>query len=350
LEKGSETAIPAQWASGDDRATDRGHLVWILPGKTPKGTTRTFGLVIEKGKRAAGATTTKVKEGRHVQVACNHKPIFRFNHGLMSQFPDKPSRFDRACYFHPLWAPCGEVITGDFPRDHLHHRALWFGWVRAKAGPINANFWEIQQGRGKTRNKSITPVQGPVFAGFVARNECISRDKVVLRQSVTAHAYSAPADIRVFDLDVRQEATDADVVLGRIHYGGLGFRGRDEWNGRKARLDILTSEGKTRRDGNATNARWVDYTGPLPNERWGGILIIEHPSNPRYPNRVRIHPSMAFVSTTLVQTGPFTIKKGEPLELRYRLVVHDGKPDKALAERLAADFVSPPKVALKPAK
>jgi len=32
--------------------------------------------------------------------------------------------------------------------------------------------------------------------------------------------------------------------------------------------------------------------------------------------------------------------------LRYRLVLHDGRPDKALAERLAADFASPPKVAL----
>ena len=38
------------------------------------------------------------------------------------------------------------------------------------------------------------------------------------------------------------------------------------------------------------------------------------------------------------------IKKGEPLVMRYRIVLHDGKPDKALAERLAADYAMPPTV------
>jgi len=43
----------------------------------------------------------------------------------------------------------------------------------------------------------------------------------------------------------------------------------------------------------------------------------------------------------------YTIKQGEPLVLRYRLVLHDGRPDRLLAERLAIDFVQPPKVQLK---
>ncbi|HUT34402.1 MAG TPA: PmoA family protein [Planctomycetota bacterium] len=337
-----KTVIPAQWdASGE------GCLVFILPGKTPKGATRTFELQVKTNEQAPAAATSKVTEGKCVDVAVGGKPVFRYNHGVVPQFQDKPSKYDRAGYFHPLWAPCGEIVTGDFHPDHAHHRGVWFAWVKADAGPVKANFWEIQEGRGKFVNKALAPVAGPVFAGFAAQNDLVSGDKAILKEGIAARAYAAPRDVRLIDLTVRHEATDADVVLGKLHYGGLGFRGRDEWNEKGAALDVLTSAGKTRKDANATKAKWIDFTGRLGTEGWGGLLAIEHPSNPRYPNGVRVHPSMAFFSTTLVQPEPYTIKKGEPLVLRYRLVIHDGKPDKALAERLAADFTTPPTVTLR---
>jgi len=144
-----------------------------------------------------------------------------------------------------------------------------------------------------------------------------------------------------------RDAPAGDITLGKIHYGGIGFRGRDEWDGPNAPVLALTSEGKRRKDGNATNARWVDYTGPLPGNHWGGIILMDHPSNPRHPNRVRIHPTMCFFSATLVQTAPYTIERDKPLVLRYRLALHDGKPDRALAERLFADFAHPPKVEIR---
>ncbi|MBM4042324.1 MAG: hypothetical protein FJ290_27855 [Planctomycetes bacterium] len=341
LETGAASAepVPAQW--------DGQCLTFVLPGKTVKGATRKFELHVKKDEPAPAAATAKVTEGKCVDVAAGGKPVFRYNHGVVAQFPDKPSKYDRACYFHPLWAPCGEIITGDYHPDHAHHRGVWFAWVKADAGSVKANFWEIQEGRGKFVNKAIAPIAGPVFAGFTAQNDLVSGDKTILKETLVARVYAEPRGLRLIDLDVRHEATDEDVVLGKLHYGGLGFRGRDEWNEKGAIVDVLTSEGKTRKDANATKARWVDYTGRLGAEGWGGLLAIEHPANPRYPNGVRVHPSMAFFSTTLVQPDAYTIKKGEPLVLRYRLVIHDGKPDKALAERLAADFVSPPKAELK---
>jgi len=343
VERGAEKAepVPAQWDG------DGGRLVFVLPGKTPKGATRTFELQVKTTEQVPAVATAKVTEAKCVDVALDGKPILRYNHGVVAQFPDKPSKYDRACYFHPLWAPCGETITGDYHPDHAHHRGLWFAWVKADAGPIKANFWEIQEGRGKFVNKALTPASGPVFAGFAAENDLISGEKAILKETLIARAYAAPTSPRLVDLAVRHEATGDDVVLGKMHYGGLGFRGRDEWNEKGAIVDVLTSEGRTRKDANATKAKWIDFTGRLGAEGWGGILAIEHPANPRYPNGVRVHPSMAFFSTTLVQPDAYTIKKGEPLILRYRLAIHDGKPDKALAERLAADFAAPPIVTLR---
>ena len=348
------TLVLAQWDDGGNPAAAEGSLVFVLPGTTPKGATRTFKLAVKRNEPVPKALSAEVQDGKRLQVAAGGKPVLRYNFGLMTQFPDKASKFDRAGYFHPLWAPSGEEITGDFNPNHAHHRGLWFAWVKADAGPVKANFWEIQEGRGKVVNKAIAPIEGPAFAGFVAHNDWLSADTLLLKETLRARAYAAPTQLRIFDLDDRQEAADADVVLGKIHYGGLGFRGRDDWDGPKAPLDALTSEGKIRANANQTNARWIDYTGPLGKEGWGGILVIEHPSNPRYPNRLRVHPTMCFFSTTLCQTEPYTIKRGEPLELRYRIVLHDGKPDpspapgaRSLAERLAADYVTPPTVTLR---
>jgi len=346
VEKGAEkpVPVPAQWESGGD---GEGRLVFVLPGRTPKGATRTFQLLVKQDEPAPKGPACEVREGKSVQIAIGGKPVFRYNHGVVKQFPDRESKYDRAGYFHPLWAPSGEVLTGDFHPDHAHHRGVWFAWAKAEAGPVKANFWEIQEGRGKFVNKSLAPFDGPVFAGLVACNELVSGGKVLLNETLTARAYAAPADVRLLDLTVRHEAAEGDVLLPKLLYGGLAYRGRDEWNEKNAAVEVLTSEGKTRKDANATTAKWLDYTGRLGQEGWGGLLAIEHPSNPRYPNRVRVHPSMAFFSSTLVQTDSYTLKKGEPLELRYRLALHDGKPDKALAERLAADFASPPLATLK---
>jgi len=342
IEKGKEGAapIPAQWDG-------EGGLVFVLPGKAPKGTTRTFALQVKPGEAPPKSLAVDLKEGKHIEVSVGGKPVFRYSHGVVAQFPDKASKYDRACYFHPLWAPSGEVITGDFHPDHAHHRGVWFAWSKAEAGPLKANFWEIQDGRGKFANKSLAPVTGPVFAGFGARNDLVAAEKVLIRETLSARAYAAPSGVRLVDLTVRHEAAEGDVVLPKLLYGGLAYRGRDEWNGAQGPVEVLTSEGKTRKDANATRAKWIDYTGRLGAEGWGGLLAIEHPSNPRFPNGVRVHPSMAFFSSTLVQSDAYTLKAGEPLVLRYRLVLHDGKPDKALAERLAADFASPPMVALK---
>lgn len=342
LETGAARAepIPAQWDG------EGGRLVFVLPGKTPKGASRKFELRVKAGEQPPAAATARVTEGKCVDVAAGGKPVFRYNHGVVAQFPDKPSKFDRACYFHPLWAPGGEIVTGDYHPDHAHHRGVWFAWVRAEAGPIKANFWEIQEGRGAFANKALTPAEGPVFAGFAAENDLLSGGKAIIREGLIARAYAAPRNLRLIDLAVRHEATDADVLLGKLHYGGLGFRGRDEWDGKQGKVEVLTSEGKTRKDANGTPARWIDYTGPLGADGWGGCIVIEHPANPRYPNALRVHPTMCFFSTTLVQPDAYTLKRGEPLVLRYRIVLHDGKPDAALAERLAADFASPPTVAV----
>ena len=348
IERGAKEPTPVVAVWSGLVATGDGELSFILPGKLAKGTSRTYEVTYRRQPLPKGPLKAEVKKDVYAQISHGDKPILRYNHGIMRRNPDKPDKMDRSSYFHPLWTPSGQQVTADFPADHLHHRGLWFSWVVANQGAIKANFWEFWQGRGKTVGKRLECWAGPVYAGLSVSNECTSGGKTLLREGFACTVYERPTDVWLVDLTVSQEAVGGDVVLGKKHYGGLGFRGLDAWNGKQAPIDVLTSEGDTGRSGNFKPARWIDFTGKLPDGNWGGMLLIEHPANPRYPNRLRIHPTMPFLSTTLCAPGPYTIKQGESLRLRYRLVLHDGRPDKALAERLAADFAHPPKVELKP--
>jgi hypothetical protein len=187
-------------------------------------------------------------------------------------------------------------------------------------------------------------------------------------------------DKRMFDITFRQWPVDPEnpdilpsgkkvMELQQVYYGGMSFRGvspgwlhldfiarskeqlqkfppATKWLDAADSLDILTSEGFTRKTGNATPARWIDFTGPL-SAGWGGLVMFDHPNNPRYPTPLRIHPDMPYFCFAFAKDGPYPITSDVPLELTYRIIVHNGHPDRGFNEQAARDFSDPPVVILK---
>jgi hypothetical protein len=43
-------------------------------------------------------------------------------------------KYSRANYIHPLYGLDGEVLTEDFPADHLHHRGIFWAWHQVWLG------------------------------------------------------------------------------------------------------------------------------------------------------------------------------------------------------------------------
>jgi hypothetical protein len=151
-------------------------------------------------------------------------------------------------------------------------------------------------------------------------------------------------EVTLFDLkSLQSAASDEPLQLLTYHYGGLGFRGSELWEGDA--VTFLTSEGKGRIDGHATRARWCSISGPVE----GGeatMTIFCDPQNFRAPQPMRIHPSEPFFCYSPCQLGAFEISKERPLTSRYRFAVHDGRPEPAELDRLYRDFAEPPLVRL----
>ena len=168
-------------------------------------------------------------------------------------------------------------------------------------------------------------------------------DVTVLRGGAGSRPYWS------IDLVSTQEAASASpLALPEYHYGGLGFRGRREWDG-KDKAYFLTSEGKDRGHGDGTRARWAHVSGMVDGMRTG-IAILDHPSNFRAPQPVRIHPTEPFFCYAPSKLGRWEIQPGTPYVSRYRFIVEDGPPDAAEVERLWNDYAQPVQVTVTEAR
>jgi hypothetical protein len=250
----------------------------------------------------------------------------RYNYGVVEAPEGVDKVFNRSGYLHPIWTPDGRVISNDFPKQHLHHHGIWFPWTSSEFEGRKSDFWNSKSKQGAVEFvKTLGTTRGTLFAGFEAEHRFVNLNgpdgpKTALTETWSVRAY--PSEKRVvLDLVSTQRATSTPLVIKTYHYGGLGFRGSGEWEGKDG-VAFLTSEGKTRKDGHATTARWCVMTAPVGGKP-ASIGFLGHPSNFRAPQPMRIHPDEPFFNWAPSQGGDFSIEPGTPYVSRYRFIVAD---------------------------
>jgi Methane oxygenase PmoA len=279
-------------------------------------------------------TVSRARADLGVNVGDRRTLVFQTDKEALPR-PDIEPVYKRAGYLHPIYSPAGAVVTADYPANHPHHHGIWTAWSKVEFQGRATNFWESAEQRGTTEYTGLDRAwNGPVYGGFVARQQMLdftsSSPTAALNETWVVTAYNiggTPPAARVFDVVITQSCATADpVALPRNLYGGLGFRGRDEWNG-KDNLVVLTSEGATTREAaNTSRMRWCYVGGSVGAGSQAGIAILGHPDNVRAPESIRVHPEMPFVSVVPVQLDDLTILPGKPHLARYRFVVTDGPP------------------------
>ena len=336
--------------------TAKVRITWILASEIPSGGEARFRLKIDEPVTGQSPWTWEnLPSGAH-NLKHGDQAVFRYN-ALPVSSPSYQAIQNRSAYIHPAYTPSGALITGDFSSYHPHHRGFFLAYVHTKTGDLAPDFWNIHLGTGKIHTeKWEMPSVGPVTARFTshhrweARDTVKREDRVVLRERWDVEVYDIPgAPYWLFDLTSTQQAVGQPLEVLPHRYGGMAYRGSEPFV--KGGIDVLTSEGRHRIDGDQKPTRWVDLTGPVAegSEKYAGGLIADHPSNPRYPNVVRIHPiTLPFFSYVPAHDRPLTIATDAPTVFRYRILIHDGHPDKKVNDRISGDFTEPPGVEVDP--
>lgn len=352
--------VPCQVEEGDSPK-----LWWVQTSNSPSrgdrtagGGTKTYELV--KGKAASTSNVRTRQDSKVLDVFSGENRVLRYNHAPVPPPEGQDPLFTRGAFFHPLWSPSGQVLTRIHPADHIHHMGLWNPWTKTEFEGKEVDFWNLKKGQGTVRfAKFLSKTEGPVFGGFRALQHHVvfqgeGREKIAIEEEVDIRVWNLTGGRRpavkiegvknawLVDFTTTQRCgSSSPITLAAYRYGGLGFRATGEWNGENS--DYFTSEGKTRKDGHGTRARWCAVNGESKGGP-AGVLFMSHPENRAHPEPMRIWPQGdVFFNFCPIQKDDWVLEPGNDYVLKYRMLIYDGVV-KEKGEGFWRDFSNPPKV------
>jgi hypothetical protein len=273
-----------------------------------------------------GANALRVSEG--------DRPVFAYNFGTVPAPAGVPADRARAAYVHPIWGLDGEVLTDDFPKDHYHHRGLFWGWPHVTVGDEpTRDLWALD-GLRHGFDGWLARHAGAAAAVLGVQNRWLSNAAdPVATERVWLTLYPAEGDTQAIDLRYTLIPGAKPITLAGAEgksYGGITLR----FGPRPEReTTILSDRGDTPDDLPMTRLAWADLSARFDGRTHpSGIALLVAPDHPDFPPEwLTRHYGALCVGWPGVKAK--TLPPGAPVTLRYRLVIHRGAGDRA---RLAA--------------
>lgn len=231
----------------------------------------------------------------------------------------------RRPFFYPVNGPDGISLT-EFgkPHDptgsHRHHYSLWI----AHNSVAGRSFWA--DNGGLILHKEIVLLEdGPVFCRLTVRTRWRDGDTDLLDEERTVTVFSAGEDDRLVDIELQFRPVGKEPVeLGQTTFGFLAVRVAQSLTPFDGGGEILNARGqRNEQNVHLQRAEWLDQSGPILPDRWSGIAILDHPANPNHPTLWHCR-NDGWAGAAFCGEKPHTIAADQPLQLRYRLVLHRG--------------------------
>ncbi len=286
-------------------------------------------------------------DGAALTILDNEAPVltYRYQPGELPRLV--PERFSRACYIHPLYGLDGEVLTQDFPLDHLHHRGVFWTWPDSTIGDREINVWALTDARHVHDEWVEKTVEDDRVAIAVVNNWVFDDDPdtPIIREEVRFVVHPEADDARAvdFDLTFTNVADELFVLRGSgtddKGYGGFCLRP----DATRKPLSFTSAAGPREADEDVADeplhSPWVDvsYATEPDGDVVSGVAIFQHPDNPDYPHHGWILRHYGFLGQSWPHIQPYEMRPGDAVTLRYRLYVHRGDASDAnVAEAFAA--------------
>ncbi len=264
----------------------------------------------------------------------------------------------------PVMSPGGNMLTRSYPMinkagdrtDHPHHVGAWLNY-----GDVNGlDFWnnseaippEESDKYGTIYHQSIEKAEsGTGEATLVTKSLWKSPDDEVMLEEETKFDFMAMDDVRIIDRTTTLTATIDEVKFTDNKEGMFAIRVARElelpsdkpselmdshgvvtkvekMDNTNVKGNYRSSEGIEGEEVWATRAEWMKLSSEINGEKVS-LVIIDNPSNPGYPTYWHARGYGLFAANTLGQKVfsegkeelNFSLKKGESVTFKYRLVV-----------------------------
>ena len=226
-------------------------------------------------------------------------------------------------FLFPLIGPSGRSLTRmGHPRDpesHSHHNSVWISHNSVN----DTDFWS-DRGKGTIRHKRIVEFEdSDEYAYLIAENEWVTTEGEVFMletRRVTVRPLANSEWLLTIDMEFR--AKDQAVTLGKTPFGMIGVRIAKTIGVNDGGGTIRSSEGGVNeKEILWKQAKWVDYSGAVTNDKTEGVTLFDHPDNPNFPTYFHVR-NDGWMGASLTFDAPREIRPDKPLRLRYGLYIH----------------------------
>ena len=334
-------------------------LNWII--KTKNRNQKKYIFELTEGTPLKSEQITAEKKNGDLIIHTKDKNLLSYFYKTV--YPPKgiDTAFKRSGFIHPLWSPHRQVLTRIQPPDHYHHYGIWDPWTHVFFEGDTVDFWNLGDKKGTVRFTDFVAIEnGPVFSKYEALQKHVvfkkdGKEKTAIDELQSVKVYLPDDDQDYYIMDINIElscASESPVLLLKYRYGGLGWRATEEWNNKNS--EVLTSEGKTRKDADGSKASWCIVQGAVNNGKdFAGIDWLSYPSNYNSPEPLRIWPEKqngrgdVFANFSPTKDKDWLLEPGKKYLLRYRFIVFNNHFTKEKAESAWQYYANPPVVNVK---
>lgn len=233
------------------------------------------------------------------------------------------SQDEKYPFFFPVNGPSNSSVTSMRNGNYPHHSSLFFGCDKVNGG----NYWQEGLERGQIISLRADIIESGAER-VVIEDECIWRrpnanSPIKDTRKITITAPSK--DVFQIDFDIMMEML-MDVTIEKTNHSL--FSGRMD-------ADLAVINGGTMINANGDKGEkatfgkksaWIDFFGKR-GDKIEGMAIFQHPSNEWYPSPWFTRDYGFFSPTPMYwpqNDKETTLKKGQTIKLKYRVLVHSG--------------------------
>ncbi|MDW3648427.1 MAG: DUF6807 family protein [Bacteroidia bacterium] len=258
-------------------------------------------------------------------------------------------QYPRANYIHPLYGLNGEVLTEDFPEDHLHQRGIFWAWHQmivedqwmADQWDCRGISWEVDKLKTKSNQSSLEIHASINWLGMLPSK---SREEKLFREKTIIKVNGERSDAIEIEFDISITANYLGSKLGGSNdekgYGGFSARLKlPEDISFHAKQGVVEAQNTAVEAGN-----WISFHGTFAPDAsvQSRITIMNHPDNPSPFQGWILREKNSMQNPAWPGRHSVFFVKGKPTRLRYKLLIHDEMWTKGMIEENFRKFVQSP--------
>jgi len=270
-----------------------------------------------------------------IELSENGKPVFFYQ---ISPKESKESGIFNN-YFHPVYKLQGEVITEEFPKDHLNHRGIFWAWHEVFINDQSLGDGWIMENLSQSVTDAKTETNNElalINTTVLWKSSLWQNEAPFIEEKASVKVYKSGNNNRKIDFEITLTPLVPGVSLGGSDdekgYGGFCTRIKMPED-----LVFISEKGPVKPQNlQISSGPWIDFCWTSDSGIKNGLAVLCHPSDPEYPAPWILRQKASMQN--IVFPGRERIKLEKPLVLRYRVIIHNGDTKSAEIAKLQEEY------------